>query len=64
MPSGPDDLGVAADGVRAADQVKDGIDTVGMSGVQRIDHVNGLAVVHLLGPAATPFVGVADGPSR
>jgi len=35
MPSGPDYLGVAADGVRPIDQVKDGIDAVGMIDVKR-----------------------------
>jgi hypothetical protein len=34
----------------AADQLEDGIDAVVMTGAQRIDHVNVLAVVHLLGP--------------
>ena len=48
-PSGPDDLGVAADSIRTTDQVKNGIDAVGMIGAQRFDHVNGLAVVHLFG---------------
>ena len=48
-PPGPDDLGVAADGVGAVDQVKDGIDAARVVGVQRIDHVDGLAVVDLLG---------------
>ena len=48
-PSGPDDLGVATDGVGTIHQVKDGIDAIGMIGMERIDHVNGQAVVDLLG---------------
>jgi hypothetical protein len=58
----PDDLGVALDGIGTAEQIKDGIDAVGVSAVQRVDDVNGLAVVDLLGaqPASLPVV-VADG---
>src|ERR1700722_16428234 len=33
---GPDDLGVAADGVRVVDQVQDGVDAVGGRGGPRI----------------------------
>jgi hypothetical protein len=40
---GPNDVGVAADGVWAADQIQDGIDAVRVIGVHRIDHVNGSA---------------------
>jgi hypothetical protein len=50
--AGPDDPGVAADRVRAADQVQDGTGAAGVSGAQRIDHVRGLAVVPL--PGAEP----------
>jgi|HubBroStandDraft_6_1064221.scaffolds.fasta_scaffold670159_1 hypothetical protein len=50
--AGPDDPGVAADRVRAADQVQDGTGAAGVSGAQRIDHVRGLAVVPL--PRAEP----------
>src|SRR6202034_3754588 len=60
LPAAPDDLGVAANGVRAIDQVEDGIDTVGVIGVKRIDYVNGLAVVHLFGSKTTRLVGVAS----
>jgi len=59
MSSGPDDVGIAADGIGAIDQVEDGIDTVEMIGLQRIDDVHGLTVVHLLGSETTCLIGIA-----
>ncbi len=50
VPSRPDDLSVAADDIGPVHQVQDGVDAVGVVGLQRIDDINGLAVVDLLGP--------------
>ena len=60
-PPGSDGRGMSRPGTasRAADQIKDGIGAVVVSGAQRIDRVHGLAVVHLLGAQAASLPGVA-----
>jgi hypothetical protein len=57
--AGPDEVRVAADGVRAADQIEDRVDATWVSRTQRAVHVDGLVIVDLLGAQAAGLVGVA-----
>jgi hypothetical protein len=60
--AGLDNLRVAADCVRAVDEIEDCVDAVRVSRSQRVGHLDGFGVVHLFGAEAACLVGVtADG---
>src|ERR1700691_3881945 len=57
--AGLDDVRVAADGVRAVDQIEDAVDPARVSRVDRVDDVDSRGVVDLLSAETAAPIGVA-----